>query len=113
LSFHFLVRFEPHRGKESAFRSELMRSMEASRTEPGCLDFRIFESLREPAVFYIHSQWLDEAAFEVHAQMPHTLRFLTAAEQLLTHPVHGLRSREIGGGPGAGCVSRKAGNSQD
>lgn len=81
-----------------------MRSMEASRAEPGCIDFRILESLREPHVFYIHSQWADEEAFEVHAEMPHTLRFLAAAEQLLVHPVSGVRSHEIGGGPGAGAA---------
>ncbi|MBV8164183.1 MAG: antibiotic biosynthesis monooxygenase [Candidatus Eremiobacteraeota bacterium] len=105
MSFHFLVRFEPQPGKATAFRTELMRSMEASRTEPGCLDFRVFESVREPYVFYAHSQWVDEPAFDVHAEQPHTRRFLDAAEGLLTHEVRGFRSREIGGGPGAGSKS--------
>jgi quinol monooxygenase YgiN len=45
---------------------------------------------------------VDEAAFELHAQLPHTIRFLGAAKELLTHPVQGLRSRQIGGGAGAG-----------
>jgi quinol monooxygenase YgiN len=55
-------------------------------------------------VFAIHSEWVDEAAFERHAQLPHTVRFLEAAEKLLTHPVQGLRTREIGGGAGAAAV---------
>jgi hypothetical protein len=41
---------------------------------------RAFESVREPFAFAIHSEWVDEAAFEVHAQLP----------------VEGLRSRQIG-----------------
>jgi len=53
-------------------------------------------------VFAIHSEWVDEAAFELHARLPHTVRFLRAAEELLTHPVQGLRSRQIGGGAGKG-----------
>ena len=69
-------------------------------TEPGCLAIHAFEWLREPFVFAIHSEWMDEAAFELHAQLPHTVRFLGAAKELLTHPEQGLRSREIGGGAG-------------
>jgi quinol monooxygenase YgiN len=86
------------------FREELLRVNEPSRAEIGCLAVRVFESLREPFVFAIHSEWVDEAAFELHAQLPHTVRFLRAAEELLTHPVQGLRTRQIGGGAGAGAA---------
>ncbi len=102
MSFHFIVRFEPRPGKEAAFRDALLRVNEPSRAETGCLRIDVFESLREPSVFSVHSEWVDEAAFELHANLPHTLRFLEAAEMLLTHPVHGLRLRHIGGGAGAG-----------
>jgi quinol monooxygenase YgiN len=101
LSFHFIVRFEPAPGKEAAFRQELLRVVESSRAETGCLSNHVFESLREPIVFAIHSEWADEVAFEFHATLPHTVRFLAAAETLLTHSVHGLRLRHIGGGAGA------------
>jgi quinol monooxygenase YgiN len=87
------------------FRQELLRVIEASRTEAGCLGIHAFESLREPFIFAIHSEWEDEAAFDLHAELPHTVRFLRTAEDLLTHPVQGLRSREIGGGAGAGVRS--------
>ena len=39
------------------------------------------------------SEGLDfEAAFELHAQFRHTLRFLGATKELLTHPVQGLEN---------------------
>jgi len=98
LSVHFLVRFEALAGKETEFREGLLRVVEPTRGEIGCLAIHIFESLREPAGFAIHSEWVDEAAFELHLQLPHTVRFLGAAEKLLTHPVQGVRSREIGAG---------------
>jgi quinol monooxygenase YgiN len=98
---HFLVRFEPLPGKAPGFRTELLRVLDPTRAEAGCVAIQIFESLREPFVFAIHSEWVDEAAFELHAQLPHTVRFLEAAKKLLTHPVEGLRSREIGAGAGA------------
>jgi quinol monooxygenase YgiN len=53
-------------------------------------------------VFAVHSEWVDEAAFELHATLSHTRQFLETAETLLTHPVQGLRLRPIAGGPGAG-----------
>jgi quinol monooxygenase YgiN len=101
VSVHVIVRFEPLPGKGTAFREELLRVVEASRAEMGCLSIHAFESLREPAVFAIHSEWADEAAFELHATLPHTVRFLEAAETLLTHSVQALRLRHIGGGAGA------------
>ena len=103
MPFHFFARFEPLPGMASAFRDELLRVIAPSREEAGCLGIEVFEALREQ-VFAIHSQWLDEAAFELHAQLPHTVRFLKAAEQLLTHPVKGMRLRLIAGGGGAGAL---------
>ncbi len=103
MSFHFIVRFQPQPGKAQAFRDELLRVVEPTRTEPGCIAINVFQSLREPFTFAIHSEWLDEAAFEHHAQLPHTVRFVEAASELLTHPIEGLRSNHIAGGPGAGA----------
>src|SRR5262245_4550902 len=104
MSFHFFVRFEPKPGKAEAFREELQRVSEPSRSEPGCIALNVFESLREPTLFAIYSEWVDEAAFELHAGLPHTVRFLAAAGDLLTHSVEGLRTRHILGGGGAGAL---------
>jgi len=105
LSVHVIVRFEPRSGKAAAFREELLRVNAPSRAEAGCLGIDVFESLREPFVFAVHSEWVDEAAFETHAGLPHTVRFLAEAEDLLTHSVQGLRLRQIAGGTGAGGSS--------
>jgi quinol monooxygenase YgiN len=32
----------------------------------------VFRSIRDPRLFYIHSRWVDEAAFDTHAGLPHT-----------------------------------------
>lgn len=100
---HFFVRFEPHPGKESEFREELLRVIPPTRAETGCMAIDAFESVQEPFRFAIHSEWADEDAFEQHARFPHTVRFIQAAERLLTHPIEGLRTRHIAGGEGAGA----------
>ncbi len=95
MSVHFIVRFEPRPGQAAEFREEVLRVVAPSRAEPGCVALHVFESLHEPIQFAIHSEWKDEAAFETHARLPHTVRFIEAAEKLLTHSIAGLRSREI------------------
>lgn len=108
MSVHCFVRFEPRPGKESALREELLSVIGPTRDEGGCLGIQVFESLREPWVFEIHSEWADEAAFELHARTPHTVRFVDAAEKLLTHFVSALRTRQISGAE-AGSGHQRAG----
>jgi len=57
-----------------------------TRLEPGCLSYGAFHSVRDPDEFYIHTRWLDRAAFERHAELPHTVRFVETVEPLLDHP---------------------------
>jgi quinol monooxygenase YgiN len=101
VTFHFIVRFEPRPGKEAAFRDELRRVVESSRLEADCVSIEAFESLREPVTFAIHSEWVNEAAFDQHSELPHTVRFVHAAEELLTHSIRGLRGQRLAGGRGA------------
>jgi quinol monooxygenase YgiN len=42
---------------------------------------------RDPRLFYIHSRWKDETAFEHHADLPHTIRFVARVEPLIDHPL--------------------------
>jgi quinol monooxygenase YgiN len=107
VSFHFVVRFDPPAARADDFRAALLAVLAPAREEPGCLDMRAFESVREPRSFAIHSEWVDEAAFEVHSGLPHTLRFVAAAEALLGRPIQGLRCRQVADG-GAGQSRRAA-----
>lgn len=104
MSLHFIVSFDPKPTDVAVFREELLRMIEPSRREPGCLRIDVFESVRAPYVFSIHSEWIDEGAFDLHASLPHTTRFLSVAEELLGRPVQGLRLRQFGGGSGAATL---------
>ena len=95
MAFHFMVRLEPLPGKADELREELSRVAGPTSAEKGCLKMRVFESVRALAVFAIHSEWVDEAEFDLHATLAHTVRFVEAAERLTGQPVQGLRSREI------------------
>lgn len=96
MPLHTFVRFEPVPGKEKLLREELKLVLEPTRAEPGCIRIHLYEGLREPPVFYIHSEWADEAAFDAHPQLPHMTRFLGVVQELTTHPVKGIRTKQIG-----------------
>jgi len=89
------ARFQARPGQANAA-AETMREVHAATIEePGCLAHEVYRSIREPGLFYIHSHWKDEAAFEVHAKLPHTLRFLEQIEPLIDHEVLVTRTERI------------------
>ena len=87
--------FHARPGHEDAVDAAIRKVVPISRAESTCLDIRAFRSLRDAAVFYIHSRWIHDAAFEAHAELPHTVEFLETIAPLLTHRVEVARLRQI------------------
>jgi quinol monooxygenase YgiN len=89
------VRLHAREGEQTAVQEALREVLRPSREEPGCLSFHFFRSLRDPRLFYIHSRWADEAAFQKHAGLPHTERFLEKVDALLDQPREVTRAEII------------------
>jgi quinol monooxygenase YgiN len=51
--------------------------------------------VKDPRLYHVHSRWRDMAAFERHAELPHTLRMLECVEPLLDHPPDVTRSVRV------------------
>ena len=67
---------------------ELMRILEPTPAEAGCVGIHLSECLRDGKDFIIHSQWMEEAAFDAHAE--------GLLGELITHPVQAMRCRRLG-----------------
>jgi quinol monooxygenase YgiN len=89
-------RFHARPGKESAVEEALRDVVGPSREEAGCLSIQAFRSAHDPCLFYIHSRWVDEAAFDHHASLPHTVRFIERVQALIDHPLDVTRARLVG-----------------
>jgi quinol monooxygenase YgiN len=89
------ARFHAREGQEQALEALLRAQPELVRAEPGCLEMGIYRSVRDPRLFWIHSRWADEVAFNVHADLPNTDRFIERVEQLIDHPLDVTRSRSL------------------
>jgi len=96
MPFYIFARFVPRPGNELQLRDELMRILEPTRAEPGCVRIHLFESTRSPLTWFIHSEWIDEAAFDAHVALPHTQRFAAAVEPLMTDLLQAVRTRQVG-----------------
>lgn len=70
----------------------------SSRKEAGGVAIDAYRSTRDPRLFYIHSRWrrTNEEAFEIHAELPHTVRLLKEMQALIDHPPDVMRARPIG-----------------
>ena len=51
------------------------------------LSIHVFRSVRDSRLFYIHSRWVNEAAFDNHVGQPHTVRFIEQVQPLIDHPL--------------------------
>lgn len=95
MELFIFARFHAREGQDGAVAAALREVIGPTREEPGCLAIAAYRSTRDPLLFYIHSRWRDEAAFDSHAEMPHTVRFIGLVQTLIDHPLDVTRARPI------------------
>jgi quinol monooxygenase YgiN len=90
------ARIHAQPSREKAVLEALLKVQVPTRKEPGCLSVQVFQSIRDSRVFYIHSRWKDEAAFDHHGRQPYTVSFVERVEALIDHTLDVTRTHEIG-----------------
>ena len=85
MELFIFARFYAQAGRETIVEKAIRKVVPPSRAEPGCVSINGFRSKRDSRLFYIYSCWADEAAFEIHAVLPHTVEFVKEVEPLLDH----------------------------
>jgi quinol monooxygenase YgiN len=96
MELFIFARFHARAGQEKAVEQAIADVIGPTRREPGCLRIHSFRSARDPQLFYIHSQWVNEAAFDQHTGLPHTVRFVERVEKLIDHAMEVTRTTMIG-----------------
>ncbi len=95
MKLFIFARFHAQEGKESELAGTLTTVSAATRAEADCLGHQVFRSIKEPRLYFIHSQWADDAAFERHIGLPHTLHFVKNVEPLIDHELDVIRTRLV------------------
>ncbi len=86
------ARFHALEGQDGAVAALLRAQVAQVRAEAGCVEIEAYRSTQEPRLFYIHSRWIDAAAFEMHARLPGTDRFVERMQALIDHPFEASRT---------------------
>jgi quinol monooxygenase YgiN len=89
------ARFHARAGEEAAVALAIREVLVPTSAEPGCVAIHSYRSIRDERLFFIHSRWVDEAAFERHAEEPHTQRFIARVAPLIDHPLDVQRTSLI------------------
>jgi quinol monooxygenase YgiN len=95
MELFIFARFNSRPGHETGVEAALRKVIAPTRTEPGCLSIHAFRSIRDARLFYIHSRWVDEAAFDNHTTQPHTKQFIEEVEPLVDHKLDTTRATVI------------------
>ena len=95
MEIYIFGRFHAIAGNETPVADAITAVLGPTRQEPGCLSIQAFRSIRDPQLFYIHSSWTSEEAFDLHATLPHTVRFIERVEPLIDHPLDVTRAKSI------------------
>ena len=87
------ARFHALPGQEKSVEDALRKIIAPTRQqELGCLEIHIFRSIKDARLFYIHSRWVNEAAFDHHISQPYIKQFAEEVEPLVDHKLDTTRA---------------------
>ena len=58
-------------GHDSTVARLLRKNAQASRAEPGCLEFSVYQEIDDPRAFLLYERYTSEDAFQAHRRTPH------------------------------------------
>ncbi|WP_137790513.1 putative quinol monooxygenase [Bacillus sp. E(2018)] len=70
-------------GKEELLRDELIKVVQASRNEEGCINYTLHESMENPSTFVFYENWRDEDALNSHIDSQHYKAYRKNIETLV------------------------------
>jgi quinol monooxygenase YgiN len=95
MELFIFARFHALDGQQAAVASAIREVAGPTRVEPGCVGYAACHSDQDPQLFWIYSRWADDAAFETHARLPHTVQFIERMQTLVDGPLDISHARSI------------------
>jgi quinol monooxygenase YgiN len=71
-------------GLESRVKSELLKMVEETHKEPGCINYDLHICQDDPRVFVFYENWVSKEALDKHLQTPHFLHLSSIVEDLFS-----------------------------
>ncbi|MEF1288842.1 putative quinol monooxygenase [Vibrio sp. M260118] len=67
-------------GHEEVVKSELIKLIDKTRVEEGCINYDLHQDNQNPAHFVFHENWESEALLEQHLASEHIATYIAAVE---------------------------------
>lgn len=74
-------------GKEEQVKQALLKLIEPTRKEKGCINYDMHQAQDDPTVFLFYENWESKTLLDEHLQKPHLKAFMDETEDLLAEPV--------------------------
>lgn len=79
----FILHAKTRPEKSDAFEAFFRGYVEASRAEPGCIEYHMLRDKQDPTLFIFFEIWQSQAHLDVHSNLPHMKQFLEQREEYL------------------------------
>jgi quinol monooxygenase YgiN len=79
----FILHAKTRPEKSDAFEAFFSRHVEASRAEPGCIEYHMLRDKQDPTLFIFYEIWQSQAHLDVHSNLPHMKAFLAQRDEYL------------------------------
>jgi quinol monooxygenase YgiN len=81
-----VARFKAKDGMEKRLKELLLTLIEPSRSDDGCINYDLHQSIGDPTIFIFYENWLSKEHLDRHSATPHVQAFRSKATDLLADP---------------------------
>lgn len=81
-----VARLKAKLGLEDKVKQELLKMIEPTRREVGCLNYDLHVDKDDPGTFLFYENWVSEMALDNHFQTPHFLHLHGLQDALFAEP---------------------------
>ena len=82
-----IAKFQAKPGSEDKVKEGLEGMVAPSRAESGCLNYDIFQSNDDPAIFFTYENWTGKDALDAHMETPYFKALDASSKETLAKPM--------------------------
>lgn len=90
-----IARLKVKADKIEAAKSAALSIVEPSRSEAGCINYDIHQSIEDETLFFWHETWISKAALDAHFATPFFGEFFKVVEEVAAEPPQINLTRKI------------------
>jgi len=79
----FILHAKTRPEKSDEFEAFFSSHVQASRAEPGCIEYHMLRDQQDPTLFIFYEIWQSQAHLDLHSNLPHMKQFLDRREEFL------------------------------